>query len=104
MTRSVDPLLLLLIPSPDGLSEIGGREVASVDFPPALPGEEIPMDLLDVLLVDGIPCMASLNASISEGLCSNTENPCFCRKKMVFGISALNRTALSHWPLFSINS
>src|SRR5450432_3558989 len=104
MIRSVDEPVEPDCPSPPGLAATGGREAASVDAPPDLLIEEDADDLLEVLTAEGIPCIAFLNASISEGLCIKTENPCFCKKKVVFGISALNPTARSHWPLFSINS
>src|SRR5205814_6406633 len=103
MIRSVDEPFWLACPSVPGFSETGGV-AASVDVRADLPDEDDPTDLSEVLLWEEFPCIASLNFSMSEALCINTENPCFCSKNVIPGISALNRTVLSHWPLFSINS
>ena len=51
-----------------------------------------------------LPCMNWRRASMSEGLCKSTENPCFCKKKVASGKSARNWMVVSHWPLFSISS
>ena len=104
--RLIDELFVLEDPPP-GLDWTGGREAARSEAEDALFDEEAAAsDVADVLFDEeaaaldaaveltvvagaedwpvallpfGIPCIVFLKASISEGFCIKTENPCFCR-------------------------